>query len=274
MLADYNIQLHHRAGPMNRADELSRRPDYDNGKEDNKEVTPLPTALFIKSTTLDHLIKEYQDQNPTEVEEGKEGHLCELINGLWRKDGRTFVPNDTLRWEVLKECHDHPMARHPGVASTFFMTQKNYWWPHQKEFVRSYVKGCATCQQNKMITKPQKPPLFPITPEINPGPFTTISIDWITKLPISKGWDSILTITDHDCSKAVIFVPCKETMGTEELAKQYFKWVFPHYGIPNKIISDRDPQVMLDLAKAICKEGNIWQNISTAYHPQTDGQSE
>src|SRR5713226_5143153 len=165
------------------------------------------------------------------------------------------------------------MAGHPGAASTFFITRKNYWWPHQKEFVRSYVRGCATCQQNKTLTKPQKPPLFPITPETNPGPFTTISIDWITKLPISEGWDSILTITDHDCSKAVIFIPCKETMGMEELAKQYFKWVFPHYGIPNKIISDRDPWVMSDLTKAIC-EGNIWQNISTAYHPQTDGQLE
>ncbi len=63
-------------------------------------------------------------------------------------------------------------------------------------------------------------------------------------------------------------------MGTEELVKQYFKWVFPHYGIPNKIISDKDPWVTLDLAKAICKKGNIWQNISTAYHPQTDEHSE
>ncbi len=96
-LADYNIQLHHRARPMNRADELSRRPDYNNGKEDNKEVTPLPTALFTKSITLDHSIKEYQNQNPTEVEEGKEGHPYELVNELWRKDGRIFIPNDTLR---------------------------------------------------------------------------------------------------------------------------------------------------------------------------------
>ncbi len=81
-LADYNIQLYHRAGLMNRANELSRRPDYDNGKEDNKEVTPLPTALFTKSTTLDHLIKEYLNLNLTEVEKGKEGHPCELVKGL------------------------------------------------------------------------------------------------------------------------------------------------------------------------------------------------
>jgi len=70
-----------------------------------------------------------------EVEKGKEGHPYELINGLWRKDGRIFVPNNALRQRVLEECHNHPTAGYPGTASTFFLTQKNYWWPHQKEFV-------------------------------------------------------------------------------------------------------------------------------------------
>ena len=99
-------------------------------------------------------------------------------------------------------------------------------------------------------------------------------MDWITKLPPSSSYDSILTITDHDCSKAVLFIPCKEAMGTKELAKLYFNKVFPHYGIPGKIISDRDPRLTSHLAKQICKEANIDQNISMAYHPQTDGQSE
>jgi hypothetical protein len=99
-------------------------------------------------------------------------------------------------------------------------------------------------------------------------------MDWITKLPPSLGYDSILTITDHDCSKAVVFIPCKEAMGTEELAKLYFKQVFPHYGIPKKIISDRDPRLTSQLARDICAEIGIQQNVSTAYHPQTDGQSE
>ena len=82
-------------------------------------------------------------------------------------------------------------------------------------------------------------------------------MDWITKLPVLDGWDSILTITDHDCSKAVLFIPCKETMGTGELAKEYFQKVFLHFGIPNKIISDRDPRLTSELAKAICREGDI-----------------
>ena len=99
-------------------------------------------------------------------------------------------------------------------------------------------------------------------------------MDWITKLPLSQGYDAVLTITDHDCSKAVLFIPCKEAMGTNELVKLYFTKVFPHYGIPKKIIFDRDPRLTSQFAKEICKELGIQQNISTAYHPQTDGQSE
>jgi transposase InsO family protein len=143
-----------------------------------------------------------------------------------------------------------------------------------KEWVQQYVKGCGICQQNKANTRPMKPPLYPITPEQGARPFQTIAMDWITKLPLSSGYDSILTITDHDCSKAVLFFPCNETMGTEELARLYFTRVFPLFGIPQKVISDQDPRITSQLAKEVCKEAGITQNISTAYHPQTDGQSE
>src|SRR5258707_13851207 len=133
------------------------------------------------------------------------------------------------------------------------------------------VQDMPTEQSNHTTTKP---PLFPITPKKDVRPFSMINMDWITKFLVLDGWDSILTITNHDCSKAVLFIPCKKTMGTGELAKEYFQKVFPHFSIPDKIISDRDPCLTSELAKAICKEGDIQQNISTMYHPQTDGQSE
>jgi hypothetical protein len=107
-----------------------------------------------------------------------------------------------------------------------------------KEWVKEYVKGYGVCQQNKTNTHPTKPPLHPITPKVNATPFLTITMDWITKLPPFFRYDSILTIMDHNCSKAVLLSPCKETMGIEDLAKLYFNKVFPHYGIPQKIISD------------------------------------
>jgi hypothetical protein len=109
-----------------------------------------------------------------------------------------------------------------------------------KEWIRQYVKGCGVCQQNKTNMHPVNPPLYPITPETNAAPFSMVAIDWIIKLPPSHGYDSIITITDHNCSKAVMIFPCKETMGTEDFAKLYFNRVFLHYGIPKKIISNQD----------------------------------
>ena len=71
-------------------------------------------------------------------------------------------------------------------------------------------------------------------------PFSTIAVDFIVKLPNSKGYNSILTVTDHDCTKAVILLPFKEEMGFLEVAQLYLERVFPFVGLPEKIISDRD----------------------------------
>jgi hypothetical protein len=87
-----------------------------------------------------------------------------------------------------------------------------------------------------------KPSYHLILPEHSQTPFGTIALDFIMKLPTSKGNDIILTITDHNCSKAALFFPCKETITTEEVAELYRKHMFPHYGIPCKVISNQDPQ--------------------------------
>jgi transposase InsO family protein len=79
---------------------------------------------------------------------------------------------------------------------------------------------------------------------------------------------------DHDVSKASIFLPCKETINAVGVAELYATHVFPHYGIPLKVISDRDPRFNSAFTTDLCKLLGIHQNISTAYHPQTDGQSE
>ena len=94
------------------------------------------------------------------------------------------------------------------------------------------------------------------------------------KLPTSQGYDSILTITDHDCTKMAQFIPCTEDISAEETAALYAKHTFPLYGLPSKIISDRDPRFASCFTRELCNILGIEQNISTAYHPRTDGQSE
>ena len=105
-------------------------------------------------------------------------------------------------------------------------------------------------------------------------PFETIALDFITKLPISQGYDSILTVMDHDCSKAAIFIPCKEAITAEETAGLIVQHVFPRFGLPQRIISDRDPRFTSKFIRGLCKRIGMTQNISTVYHPRTDGQSE
>jgi hypothetical protein len=195
--------------------------------------------------------------------------------GHWFKDGRlVVVENNKLRRGIMHAYHDTPTAGHAGVSTTLFSISHDYWWPNMKHFVTAYVKGCAICQANKANTRPNKPPLFPITPEQDTLPFQMITVDWITKLPESQGYNSIMTITNHNCSKAMVFIPCKETDGTERMVELYTQHVVPHYGIPTKIISDRNPRLTAELFKELCNTFGIRRNMSTAYHPQTDGQSE
>jgi hypothetical protein len=183
------------------------------------------------------------------------------------------VENNNLRRGILHHFHTLKTAGHPGITKTIQLIQHHYWWPHMKDFVTAYVKGCASCQINKINTHPTRPPLFPITSSSN-LPFQMIAVDFITKLPLSYGNNTILTITDHDVSKASIFLPCEETIDAVGIAELYATHVFPHYRISLKVICDRDPHFDLAFTTNLCKLLGICQNISTAYHPQTDGQSE
>jgi hypothetical protein len=125
---------------------------------------------------------------------------------------------------------------------------------------------------NKINTHLTQSPLFSITSSSN-LPFQTIAVNFITKLPLSYGNDTILMITDHNISKASIFLPCKETINAVGIAELYTTYIFPHYRIPLKVIRDRDPYFDSIFTTDLCKLLGIRQNISTAYHPQTDGQS-
>jgi hypothetical protein len=178
------------------------------------------------------------------------------------------------RRQVVHDHHDLPAYGHPGISRTTALTERHYWWPRMRQEIRNYVGGCADCQQNKVNTQARKAPLAPIFPNPEAMPFETVAMDFIVKLPLLNGFDSILTITDHDCTKAAIFIPCNETITAKGVAELYLQHVFKRFGLPQKIISDRDPQLAGKFAKALCTALGITQNMSTVFHPRTDGQSE
>ena len=143
---------------------------------------------------------------------------------------------------IMVWAHDHHTAGHPGRDETIRRTKTKYKWPNMNEWIANYVKGCAICQQNKIQTHRTKTPLFRISVPTDAQPFQQIAMDLITGLPPSNGQNAILTIVDHGCSRGAIFLPCKETITGPEIAKLYQEHVYRWFGIPTKMISDRDPR--------------------------------
>ena len=127
---------------------------------------------------------------------------------------------------------------------------------------------------NQPGTAKALPPLIPIPSDPTSLLFQVIALDLIVDLPPSQGHDSILTITDHDVSKAAIFLPCSQTITGEGIAALFATHVFPHFGVPRKVISDRDARFMSAFTTELLRILDVSKNMSMAYHPQTDGQSE
>ena len=173
-------------------------------------------------------------------------HHLKKINGTWYKDGRQVVTNDLEhRQTLIQSHHDLPVYGHQGINQTIRLLERYYWWPGLQKEATDYVWGCAECQRHKVNNQPTRAALSPIYPTPEALPFETIALDFITKLPESQGFDSILTIADHDCTKMSHFIPCWEKINTEETAALYTKHVFPSHGLISKIISDRDPRFAL-----------------------------
>jgi hypothetical protein len=132
---------------------------------------------------------------------------------------------------------------------------------------------CVTCQQMKVNTHLMIPPLSPIK-STTTCPFAVVTTDFTTDLPESEGFDSIMVVVDQNATKGVIFIPTNKTVSTAEAACLYYKKVYTRFGLLDKIISDRDPRFASNLFQELGKLLGIKLAMSTAYHPQTDGETE
>jgi hypothetical protein len=183
-------------------------------------------------------------------------------------------PSEDQKKALMLLTHDHPMAGHLGRDKTIRKAKKLRQWTGMKGWITDYIKGCTTCQQSKILTHRKKTPLYRITTEQGMLPFKQIAMDLITGLPKHKGKDAILMIVDHRCSRAAIFLPCTTTITGPGIAQLYMDHVYRWFGLPTKVISDRDPRFTSHFGKSLAQQLKINQNLSSAFHPQTDGISE
>ena len=237
---EFDFEIRHIPGKANsHADALSRRPDYDQGTCNNENVVVLPENVFVRAVTI---ASNEQEQDEEIVKPWVNPHKLKHINNVWYKEGRCVITGSLdHKCTIIKSCHDLPIYGHPGISKMTQLVEHDYWWPQMKLDIADYIKGCTECQRHKVNNQPTRAALSPIYPKPEAMPFETVAIDFITKLPVSQGYDSILTITDHNCTKAAIFIPCNEEITAEETAAMYLEQVVTNFGLPSKIISDHNP---------------------------------
>ncbi|GJS37517.1 retrotransposon protein, putative, ty3-gypsy subclass [Tanacetum coccineum] len=272
LLSDYDCEIRYHLGKANVVEDALSR------KERNK---PLRVRALVLTTSLNLPVQILNAQVEARKEEnyGTED-LCGMIKNLEpRVDGtlclrdRSLIPCfGDLRTLIMHESHKSKYSIHPGSYKMYQDLKKLYWWPNMKAEIATYVSKCLTCARVK--AECQKPSGLLVQHVILVWKWENITMDSVTKLPnTSSGQDVIWVIVDR-LTKSAHFLPMKETDSMEKLTRQYLKEVVSRHGEPVSIISDRDSKFTSHFWQSLNKALGTQLDMCTAYHPQTDGQSE
>ena len=209
----------------------------------------------------------------TLINQGQGGEFRIDENGVMRFGNRVCVPDVAeIRKSILEEGHRSGLSIHPGATKMYHDLKKLFWWPGMKKEIAEFVYACLVCQKSKI--EHQKPsglmePLF--VPEWK---WDGISMDFVSGLPrTSKNCDSIWVIVDR-LTKSAHFIPIRMDYPMERLAELYVEKIVSLHGIPSSIVSDRDPRFTSKFWTGLQEALGTKLRLSSAYHPQTDGQTE
>jgi transposase InsO family protein len=187
-------------------------------------------------------------------------------------DNRIYIPSGgDMRQRLVQLRHSSKLSGHPGNAKTKELVERDYIWPGLATDVKALVDTCATCRRSKPTH--HAPYGMLKTLEVASRPWEEISMDFVEPLPISNGFDSILVVVDR-LTKWAVFIPAKTTWKARDLARAFFDYVAAQHGLPSAIVSDRGSKFVSLFWGALMKRLNVRLRLSTAYQPQTDGQTE
>jgi len=288
----YNIK--YRPARQNcKADALSRRPDYDSPL--SPVIEPILQPVQVTTVTVPRLNAPVPPASPAVSPKAALPSILSRIHTACQSDpslsalprppqfsppndspvlyhNAIYVPPDnTLRSDILTLAHDSTTAGHPGRDRTIDLIRRVYNWPGLPNHVRRYVSSCDTCQKTKPSHLRQQGLLKPLP--VPSRPWSSMTWDYIGPLPNSSGFDAILVIVDR-FTKLAHFVPANTTDNARTLARHFLRNVFRLHGLPDHIISDRGPTFASAWWKEFCSILGPEVRLSTAFHPQTDGQTE
>ena len=299
-LEQFHFAIEYVEGKLNLvADGLSRRPDHKpaaaaasssgQAARMSDETSELYAAAAQQGTTSVRVTSELSEAIRTAYlvdEECKS--ILEQLSGSesssddsWRLvDGllvdaqqRVLVPNDAaVKLLIFRECHDNPLSGHLGSRKTLERVARRFTWRNMHAEVRDYVSTCVACQRNKAVTQRPAGLLQPLP--IPERPWQTVTLDLITALPPTRaGHDAIVVFVDK-LTKWATYVPTRTDVDAPSLARLFFDQVVRLHGVPESLVSDRDPRFTSLFWRALWQQLGTGLLMSTAFHPQTDGQTE
>jgi hypothetical protein len=265
-LQQFTFVLKHKAGVENRvADALSRKSLVINSLSVNVPCfTGLPEAYKIDPDFGGLYVRLCSKPNATEGE-------YSIHRGFLFKGTRLCIPHTSLREFVIQELHSGGLAGHFGRDKTIGLVEDRFFWPQLRRDVQMVIKHCRTCQ----LAKGSKTNAGLYTPlPISEQPWTDLSMDFVMGLPKTvRGNDSICVVVDR-FSKMAHFLPCAKTFDASRVAVLFFSEVVRLHGLPTSIVSDRDVRFVSYFWKTLWAKMGTKLKFSSAFHPQTDGQTE
>jgi len=206
-----------------------------------------------------------------EAPEGKGNDGIKLQDQLLYRKEKLWVPGKCVQ-RVMESEHDTKVAGHMGQDKTIELIRRNFWWPKMNERIIEFVRSCPECQLNKTAHHQPYGLISPL--ELPYAPWQSIAMDFITELPVSKGCDQLWVVIDR-FTKMAHFLPLLQNGKTAvDLAVVFAREVWKFHGIPTDIVSDRDSRFTSEAWQELLKMLEIRPRMSTAFHPQTDGQTE
>ncbi|KAL0536582.1 hypothetical protein IC582_025533 [Cucumis melo] len=242
------------------------------------EVTAQLAQLTVQPTLRQKIIAAQlndpylaEKRRVVETEQG-ESFSISSDDGLMF-EGRLCVPEDSaVKTELLTEAHSSPFTMHPGSTKMYQDLRSVYWWRGMKRDVADFVSRCLVCQQ---VKAPRQHPAGLLQPLSVPGwKWESVSMDFITGLPKTlRGYTVIWVVVDR-LTKSAHFVPGKSTYTASKWGQLYMTEIVRLHGVPVSIISDRDARFTSKFWKGLQIALGTRLDFSTAFHPQTDGQTE
>nr|CAH67116.1 H0502G05.7 [Oryza sativa] len=270
-LLGLSYRICYRKGTCNGpADALSRK--FQDTEDELCHISAC-TLTWIQEVTDGYKQDPFSTQLLTELAVNATGRKHFTLNsGLIRFKGRVWIgDNPTLQSKLLTELHSSPIGGHSGFPVTYRKLKQLFAWPKMKKMTKTFVQQCQICLQAKP-DRARYPGLLQPLP-VPEGAWQVISLDFIEGLPRSDHSNCILVVVDK-FSKYAHFLPLSHPFTALSVAKLFMKHIFKLHGLPLVIISDRDKVFTSQLWEHLFEGAGTKLHFSSAYHPQSDAQTE